>query len=91
MAADRPPSSHAAPCAAPGGNRRLLRGSLLGGAGASTVMLTDGASALASSLRTLTPSQLLLNFKEMGLLGWLLVDLGINWLGWAAAAAFKVR
>ncbi|GLC65793.1 hypothetical protein PLESTF_000340600 [Pleodorina starrii] len=54
-------------------------------------MLTDSASALASSLHTLTPGQLLLNVREMGLLGWLVVDLAINWLGWAAAAAFRTE
>jgi hypothetical protein len=26
-----------------------------------------------------------------GIAGWLLVDLGINWLGWAVSAALKVR
>lgn len=72
-----------------GGLRRLLRGSLLGGAAAGSVMLPEGASAFASTLHTLSPSQLF-NLREMGLLGWLLVDLGINWVGWAVATAFKV-
>ena len=53
-------------------------------------MFTGSFSALASSLHTLTPGQLF-NVREMGLLGWLLVDLGINWAGWAVAAALKVR
>ncbi|GLI66250.1 hypothetical protein VaNZ11_010000 [Volvox africanus] len=70
--------------------RRLLRGSLRGGAGAGAVMLTDHASALASTFSTQTVGQLL-NLREMGLLGWLLVDLGINWVGWAVAAAFKTE
>jgi hypothetical protein len=30
-------------------------------------------------------------FKEMGLLGWLLVDAALNIGGWAVAAVLKVR
>lgn len=29
-------------------------------------------------------------FSEMGMFGWLLVDLAINWSGWAVAALLKV-
>lgn len=29
-------------------------------------------------------------FKEMGLLSWLIVDLAINWGGWAVSAVLKV-
>ena len=31
-----------------------------------------------------------LTFKEMGLLSWVVVDLAINWGGWALAVLFKV-
>lgn len=29
-------------------------------------------------------------FKEMGMLSWLIVDVAIQWAGWAVSAAFKV-
>jgi hypothetical protein len=29
-------------------------------------------------------------FKEMGLLSWAIIDLAINWGGWAVSAALKV-
>jgi hypothetical protein len=46
-----------------------------------------------SSLSTLASNSALaqLQFKEMGMLSWLIVDLAINWGGWALATAFKVR
>jgi len=30
-------------------------------------------------------------FKEMGLLSWAIIDLAINWGGWAVSAALQVR
>jgi hypothetical protein len=29
-------------------------------------------------------------FKEMGMLSWLIVDVAIQWAGWAVSALFKV-
>lgn len=46
-----------------------------------------------SLLSTLASNSALaqLQFKEMGMLSWLIVDLAINWGGWALATALKVR
>ncbi|KXZ45094.1 hypothetical protein GPECTOR_58g543 [Gonium pectorale] len=63
---------------------------LLGGTVAGASMLPEAGSAIAASLHSLRTAELL-NMQEMGLLGWFLVDLGINWAGWAVAAALKTE
>lgn len=82
----------------------LLRRSLLGGAGVvggagAASALADGgvASALGAGLgmgaelSSLAAGPLLAQAREMGLLSWLLVDLAINWAGWALAAPLKTE
>jgi hypothetical protein len=46
----------------------------------------------AALLSTLAEGSILnqLKFKEMGMLSWLVVDLAINWGGWALATLLKV-
>lgn len=59
-------------------------------------MLPEQLSALSSSFSTAASQasiflpQGVKSFKEMGIFGWFLVDLAINWAGWAVAAALKV-
>ncbi|PNH10850.1 hypothetical protein TSOC_002329 [Tetrabaena socialis] len=83
-------ASHSRSALLKGHHRRLLRGPLLGGALGGAAMLPSGGSVIAQGLHGLTPGQLF-DVREMGLLGWLLVDLAINWVGWAAAAALKTE
>ncbi|KAG2488490.1 hypothetical protein HYH03_012994 [Edaphochlamys debaryana] len=86
------------------GRRLLQRGPLLGAGGVAAFgMLPGPASAAAGSGSGLGSSAALAglagfaslslpgSFAEMGLLGWLGVDLAINWGGWAVAAALKTE
>lgn len=70
---------------------------MVGGAGAASALADGGvASALGAGLgmgaelSSLAAGPLLAQAREMGLLSWLLVDLAINWAGWALAAPLKV-
>ncbi len=70
---------------------------MVGGAGAASALADGGvASALGAGLgmgaelSSLAAGPLLAQAREMGLLSWLLVDLAINWAGWAMAAPLKV-
>ncbi|KAG2429602.1 hypothetical protein HXX76_010835 [Chlamydomonas incerta] len=73
------------------------RGLLGGTAAAGAFMWQDAGAALAHGLHTSSgllggaAASLFGGRLEMGLLGWLAVDLGINWAGWAVAAALKTE
>lgn len=45
----------------------------------------------SSFLTTASAATVLTGMQEMGIWGWLLVDLALNWGGWAVAAVLKVR
>jgi hypothetical protein len=71
--------------------RPLLGGSLLGAAAAGS---PGGLRAVGASFATMGQGPSVIDqatFKEMGLLSWLIVDLAINWGGWAVSAVLKVR
>ncbi|KAG2438330.1 hypothetical protein HYH02_011026 [Chlamydomonas schloesseri] len=73
------------------------RGLLGGGATVGALMWQDAGAAIAHSLHTSSgllsssASSLFTGRLEMGLLGWLAVDVAINWAGWAVASAFKTE
>lgn len=49
-----------------------------------------GGFASAAAMGRALQGDNISKFQQMGIFGWLLVDLAINWGGWAVAAAFQV-
>lgn len=65
---------------------------LLGATWGLGVFARPAAAAAAFSTSTATAASIIdqLTFKEMGMLSWLIVDVAIQWAGWAVSAALKV-
>ncbi len=69
-----------------------LPGGAAAAAGGGALLSAGGLSwSWAHGLTTAAGAGAVASFAEMGIWGWLLVDVAINWGGWAVAAALKVR
>lgn len=58
-----------------------------------TTTLGLGAFVRPAAAATFTSASIIdqVTFREMGMLSWLIVDVAIQWAGWAVSALLKVR
>ncbi|KAF5835770.1 hypothetical protein DUNSADRAFT_6910 [Dunaliella salina] len=71
--------------------RRVTRGAFPAGIGIGALLAPTPASAASLSTSVASAGGFLAAFKSMGLPAYLLLSLGINWVGWAIAAALKTE
>lgn len=64
---------------------------LAGDSGAASGLLSSLGNNFSTFLPSITGAGALAGFQEMGIGGWLLVDLALNWGGWALATALKTE